>query len=96
MHRKIGRFQIPNDIIHNDPKLAQRIMARCIVVRAEQLWERDAIEYVALSNSFEDVPANCVTPDYHIEIRTLKNGFSKFRFKPGSNLLANQKISEYN
>lgn len=63
---RIGRFYISRSLIDSDPTAVQRIMARCIVVRAEILWHRDDIEYVAISGLFEKNSYHLVAPEYRI------------------------------
>ncbi|MCK5643250.1 MAG: hypothetical protein KAJ19_20745 [Gammaproteobacteria bacterium] len=48
-----GRFKLNVGVLETDPDVAMKIMARCIIVRAEQLWHERAIEYRAYSLDFE-------------------------------------------
>lgn len=67
--RRIGRFIIPRRIITDEPQLVMsEVMARCIVVRAEMMWENGAIEYLAQSPDFEPVRLGTAAPFYDLEI----------------------------
>lgn len=62
--RRLGKFTIPRDIIEDTPALAQEILSTVIVVRAEMLWDRDALEYIGISHSFESLPCGARAPWY--------------------------------
>lgn len=64
--RRVGIFEIPIQSIHLMLEVVQRIMARVMVVRAEMLYDRNAIEYTALSNDFEEVPQGHIPPRYEV------------------------------
>lgn len=63
-HRRAGRFRISAELIEDELPLVQRIMGMCVILRAECLWERRAIEYVALSPQFDELAEVTLLPDY--------------------------------
>lgn len=62
--RRLGKFSFTRDFIEECPQIAQEILSTVIVVRAEMLYDRDAIEYVGLSHSFESLPCGVAAPHY--------------------------------
>lgn len=62
--RRLGRFRIAGVMLKNRPVDVLRVMGKCIVVRAEYLYEADAIEYTAISEHFAPLPEGFVVPTY--------------------------------
>ena len=65
--RRIGRFHIDRHLIDNQPEDVLRLLRDILIVRAEMRYDRDAIEYVGISENFAPVPEGCITPEYYIE-----------------------------
>jgi hypothetical protein len=62
---RIGRIQINIGLIEDaDADQLLKVLDRFLVVRAEYLYPARAIEYVAYSDLFEQVPRGCREPDY--------------------------------
>lgn len=72
--RPIGKFRIPLDIINNDAQTARIILRDCIVVRAEILYEWDAIEYVAMHPDFPLMPPGSELSVYGMDIMVSEIG----------------------
>lgn len=72
---RIGRILMDIGMIHNDPDMVKKITKDMIIVRAEQLFEHNAIEYVALGDMFDDIEDG-KAPNYQIEV--LDDGAVKF------------------
>lgn len=64
--RRLGKFAISRKLLLEHPDLVMRALSNCIVVRCEQLWEYDALSYVALSPLFDVVPTGQIANDYRI------------------------------
>jgi hypothetical protein len=62
--RRLGKFSIPMKRVSKFDTTVKRIMGLCIIVRAEVMYDRDAVEYVALSEHFEENPEYVVVPEY--------------------------------
>lgn len=62
--QNIGNFMIRMDVVQSEPETLLGIMSKCIVVRAELLYEHDAIKYTAISDHFQEVPQGCRAPEY--------------------------------
>lgn len=65
---RLGRFSIGIEHINRDPETVLAIMAQCIVVRCEMLYERKVLEYVAISSKFDEVPTGMSAPEYSIHM----------------------------
>jgi|GEM_PF-4626289 len=68
IERKIGIFEIDRVTILRNSDLAKHILENMLVVRAESLFYKDAIEYVAYSDLFELIDYNIQTPRYKMEV----------------------------
>lgn len=55
-------------MIEDYPSDVRRVMGRCIIVRADALYESDAIRYVAVCDDFEVVPHGFDVPEYIVDI----------------------------
>lgn len=65
--RRVGKFSISRDMIENGPELVKQILGKCVVVRAEMMFDRDAIEYIAFCDEFDEVYLGSRPPSYAIE-----------------------------
>lgn len=63
---RIGKFYIDLHLIENKPERLEDVFRRCIVVRAEMLYHKRAIEYTALCYDFAPVPPNVTLPEYQV------------------------------
>lgn len=67
--RKLGRFYLSAERIRQKwPELCALVFARVVVVRAEMLWQTNAVEYLAYSEDFEPVPEGVAPPEYQFLI----------------------------
>ncbi len=66
MKNKLGKFVISNSILQNinAHEDLMRLMGRLIVVRAEQQYHLNGIEFIAMSEYFKEVPEGELTPEY--------------------------------
>ena len=64
--RRIGKFYISCEFIEYNPEVVRKIMSKMIVVRAEVLWNRAAVEYHAICDLFDHVGIGCDAPEYKI------------------------------
>ena len=78
--RRIGRFVLNRNFIEANKELAREIMGRCIVVRCEMVYYSDALEYIALSPDFDEIPEHSIAPEYQV-ICTDNEGNITFMFK---------------
>ena len=70
----IGKFTIDKCQIDRMPKVALAILNGCIVVQAENKWHSDQIEYMAISDQFDEVPVGDACPEYEPQIKDLVGG----------------------
>lgn len=76
MKSRLGRFFIRREIIDDAvrgaaPEAAARwcaIFGKCIVIEAQQRWDRDAIEYLAWCADFDENPEGCEAVRYEVEV----------------------------
>lgn len=62
--RRLGRFRISMEMIRESTAEVRLALSGMLIVRAEQMFESDAIEYVAASEYFEPVEQGCRAPEY--------------------------------
>lgn len=74
-HRKLGKFTISIDLIENDPGIVFTIMSTVIPVRAEYMFENNAIEYVGICHNFEVISLGEIAPRYKAYV---ENGFVRW------------------
>ena len=71
---RIGRFRISRELLRRNPAELLALFAEMVVVEAQMRWEYDCIEYVALSERFEEQPENVAAPLYKITFRRDEKG----------------------
>lgn len=72
--RRIGKFYIDWYSIDERPEHCRAVLRDCIVLRAESMHHRGAIEYHAINPAFDVCEIGDVLPEYDIEITTLPSG----------------------
>lgn len=72
--RRFGKFSISVNLVDKSPDAVRAIMARCIVVRCEFMYESQSLEYVALCDEFELLPAGSYAPQYQCLITKKADG----------------------
>ncbi len=65
-NRQLGRFSISEELVRNNPDLVARAFALfgIVPVRAESMFWNRSIEYVALCESFHEVPDGVTVTEY--------------------------------
>ena len=66
--RRIGRFAIPIDWVHDRPDLARRILRDVLVLRCECMDYMHAFEYVGCHPDFDLLPVGTTVPNYTAEM----------------------------
>lgn len=64
--RRVGKFYIRLDHINTWPDQVKDFLSGMIVLRAECLCHRNAIEHIAIHKDFLEVPLGEEPPTYHI------------------------------
>ncbi|MBN7763673.1 hypothetical protein JYP52_21275 [Nitratireductor aquibiodomus] len=64
--RRCGKFEIAVEVINDVPEVVYAIMAQTIIIRAEAMLASDVIDYTAISEHFEEVPAGSEVPSYDV------------------------------
>ena len=73
---QLGKISISRKLIVDYPEKVASIFAmlKLVSVRAEVMFY-DYIEYIAISERFEEVPVGCDIPEYRLEIQSDGNGW---------------------
>ena len=68
--KRLGRFLLSAKYIKLYPHKALKLMTAMgvVVVRAEMIFHNDSIEYTAICDKFEEVPASHRVPHYDLGI----------------------------
>ena len=64
--RRLGRFNVSRMLLREQPEQLKPLFAEMIVVEAQIRWERDRVEYLAMSDRFELLPVAVSAPLYEI------------------------------
>lgn len=64
--RRVGKFSIDREYIYDMPEIVRAIMGRCIIVRCELMFDKNAFEYVAISPDFDLLPKGEIAPTYNV------------------------------
>ena len=67
--RKVGQFTIPMEYIKSRPESVKQLLSGMIVLEARYRYDADCIEYVALSDSFKEVPIGRYADRYDLNIK---------------------------
>ena len=65
---RLGKFNIQRTTILDNPELVKAITNGMIIFRAEMMMHKDAVEYIAVSNLFEEIQWGIEPPFYDIMI----------------------------
>jgi hypothetical protein len=63
---RIGAFKLDREILRTDWRLGLAIFSQMLILHAEQRYDTDTIDYVALSDLFAEVPIGTRAPEYLI------------------------------
>ncbi len=72
--RRLGRFNVSRWLLREQPEQLKPLFAEMIVVEAQMRWERDSVEYLAMSDRFEVVPEAVMAPLYEITFKRDEDG----------------------
>ena len=71
--RRLGRFLISSHLLYEWPEAVRLALSGMIVVRAEQRYDYDGIEYIALSENFRPLAEGSRAVDYQPIIEKVMN-----------------------
>ncbi len=67
--RRIGRFEVPVEIINENPDVVRAIMGEVIVLKADVLYHRKAMLYDAICPQFDEADEGVLDlPFYDINV----------------------------
>lgn len=72
--RRLGRFLVSRTLLREQPEQLKPLFSEMIVVEAQMRWERDSVEYLAMSDRFEVVEEGVMCPLYEITFRKDEEG----------------------
>lgn len=53
-NKRVGIFEIDRTFIDSSPTAVMEALSQVLIVRAEMMWHNDTIEYMAISDLFEE------------------------------------------
>jgi len=71
---RLGQFNIQRSAIIESPELVMAITARMIIYRAEMMFHKDCVEYIAISDLFDEVEQGECPPEYMMVIEITDEG----------------------
>lgn len=66
-HKRIGRFLVTIEFLEKHIDDVQNIMCQCVVIQTNTNYLKDCIEYIAISNHFDEIEIGEMIPEYRIE-----------------------------
>ena len=72
-NKRIGKVKLTTDLIENKPELVHLMFSKFIPVRAEMIWHEGYIEYIGISDLFEERGEGESVPEYAFEITQIDN-----------------------
>lgn len=75
--KQLGVFKIDEDLVRSEPEKVARVLAimKAVPVRAEVLFAERKIEYIALSEVFDETPVGTRVPEYELTIEYDSSGW---------------------
>ena len=72
-NRRIGKVKISTGLIEKSPEFVHLVFSKFIPVRAEMIWHMGHVEYIGVSDLFEEVKEGDFVPEYIFEITMIEN-----------------------
>jgi len=68
--KRIGKFEVSRQMVFEEPDNVAKVFTeiKCVPVRAECMFARDVIEYIAISEKFDKIGTGQVPPEYALTI----------------------------
>ena len=79
--KRIGKFQISDELINHIPDVVKGIMGECIIIEAKHDENYRRMEYIAISDHFQEAAGYINPPEYAAEIIRHTNGEFDIRWK---------------
>ena len=67
---RVGTFFVPGDLIDKEPLAVMQFLNGMVILRAESLYQKKGIEYVARCAQFDPIPPFETAPHYSATIET--------------------------
>lgn len=72
--RRYGRFYLSLGLIAQSPIVAQSIMGKVIVIKADMPLNQEEVQYTAISDMFDPLKEGQVIPEYTFEMHKDEKG----------------------
>jgi len=69
-NRNVGEFSIDRVDIESMRPEIRAVMAKCVILRAEMLYHKDRIQYVAYCDDFDEVAVGDKASSYDLDLKT--------------------------
>ena len=63
---RLGKFEIPRDVMLDTTEIAIAITNGMLIIRAEMMFNTDSVEYTAISPMFDEIENGTIPPSYEI------------------------------
>lgn len=80
MKKRIGKFAIQRQVIDSNPDLVRSICKDVAIVSAMYQYPTDAVDYMGVSDHFEEVGNQQPVPIYEIKINSVE-GVAQVQFE---------------
>ena len=68
MQNRLGRFSVTEELIRENSEGVRQVLGRVLVLRATEVFHNRSIEYIAMSEMFDEVPPGEEIPEYMFKI----------------------------
>jgi len=74
--RQLAKFRISGKSVRGTPSEVAEVFAllKLVPVRCESLFAEDCLEFVAISERFQECPDGCCPPEVELVVRKNKSG----------------------
>jgi hypothetical protein len=71
---RLGQFEINVELLDRSEAAVIAALHGCLIVRAERLFHKNVVEYIAYAKQFRPAATGEIAPFYEIQIRDLIGG----------------------
>lgn len=74
LFRRLGRFQVSQELVKSHPVGVMKALAECLIVRCEMRYATMTFHYEAISPHFAECSEWCEPPEYEAIMETVNTG----------------------
>jgi len=71
-NRRIGKVTVSTGLIDNSPEVVKLMFSKFIPIRAEMIWHMGWVEYIGISDLFEEIKEGDAVPEYIFQCTTIE------------------------